>query len=139
MVEKTEKLYIIPLRRTVIKTERINRSKVAAKTIRSYLIRHFKVEDTRISRGINELLWSRGAKKPPGKIKVKIEIKDKTAFARLPDEKEEVKTEKKPKGRMEAMREKLKQPGAVQKVVDTAVERAKTDVKAENAEEKKQM
>ena len=84
---ETEKIFNISLRKEVKKQRRIQRTPKAVRYLKEYLLRHTKAEDVKISSGINELLWASGTKKPPGKIRVKVEIKEKTAFARLPEEK----------------------------------------------------
>ncbi len=104
---EAEKVYTIPLRRTFIKTERLNRSKIAVKTIRAYFLKHTKAEDVKISKGLNELVWSRGAEKPPGKIKVEASLKDKIVFVKLPGEKEEVKEGAKPKTVMDKIKKRV--------------------------------
>ena len=64
-----KKLYIIPLR-NVKKTSRLRRAKRAVSDIKLFLRRHMKTENVKISRDLNEYLWSRGIRSPPGKIKI---------------------------------------------------------------------
>ncbi len=71
MSEVAERLYIIPLR-DAYETSRTRRTKKAISLIRKFAQRHMKGEEVRISNGVNELVWSRGAEKPPKKITVLI-------------------------------------------------------------------
>jgi large subunit ribosomal protein L31e len=71
MAEKMEeRIYIIPLREAR-RMPRWKRSNGAIKDIRNYLAKHMKSEDVKIDRSINERVWSRGAEKPPSKIRVR--------------------------------------------------------------------
>ena len=67
-----ERIYTIPLRKTkdVPSTQRAPR---AIKEIRDFLARHLKanIEDIWFERELNEHIWARGIKNPPGKIRVK--------------------------------------------------------------------
>ncbi|MBL7206412.1 MAG: 60S ribosomal protein L31 [Candidatus Aenigmarchaeota archaeon] len=95
-----EKVYTIPLRSEFTKVpalERVNRS---VSTIRAYLYKHLDADDVKISQKTNESLWKGGIKRPPAKIRVKVELKDGIATARLPDEKTE-KSKKEKKGLVE--------------------------------------
>lgn len=68
-----ERIYVIPLRKDLLKAQRYRRAKKAVRIIREFLSKHMKVEekDVRLGRFLNELLWSRGIKNPPTKVKVK--------------------------------------------------------------------
>ena len=83
MAEKTEKKtelereYVIPLRRSWNKVPSYKRAKKAIRAIKEFLVRHMKVPDRdlnkiKIDKYLNEFIWSRGIKKPPAKIKVKV-------------------------------------------------------------------
>ena len=65
-----ERIYNIP----IAKARRGPRNKWAKKSIRylrEYMNRHFKPESLVISQEVNEKIWSRGAQKPPRKLKVR--------------------------------------------------------------------
>ena len=70
-----ERKYIIPLRRSWQNVPRYKRANKAVKTIREFIARHMKVRDdiklVRLSKFLNQAVWSRGIKKPPAKIEVK--------------------------------------------------------------------
>lgn len=71
-----EREYIVPLKEAY-RAPRYRRGKRAVHILRNFALRHMKTEEIRaerviISPEINELIWRRGARKPPRKIKVKI-------------------------------------------------------------------
>jgi len=67
--------YIVPLRREFLKTPKWRRTKKAMSALRSFIVKHTKTEDIRISRWVNEAMWARSGKRPPSKIAVKVEKK----------------------------------------------------------------
>lgn len=88
-----ERIYVIPLR-SAYEASRTKRAKKAMSLIRKFAQRHMKGEKVRISNGVNELIWNRGAEKPPRRITVLIR-KDShgTIHVMLPEETEKEKTE----------------------------------------------
>ncbi|MBU0958430.1 MAG: 50S ribosomal protein L31e [Nanoarchaeota archaeon] len=71
-----EREYIIPLREKCRVVPRYRKSEKAIKTIKEFIAKHMKVKDrdltkVRLDSYVNELVWSRGIKNPPHKIKVK--------------------------------------------------------------------
>jgi len=74
--EKLEREYTIPLREKCRPVPRYRKTEKAIKTIREFLVRHMKIRDRdlnkiKIEKNLNEVIWLRGIKKPPHKIKVK--------------------------------------------------------------------
>jgi len=74
--DKLEREYIIPLRKSTNKVPSYKKANKAVKTIKEFLARHMKVADrdldnVRIDKYLNEMIWHRGIKHPPSKIKVK--------------------------------------------------------------------
>jgi len=70
-----EREYIIPLRRRWKIVPRYQRTNKAVKAIKEFLVRHMKIRDRdlskiKIDKYLNEILWQRGIKNPPAKIKV---------------------------------------------------------------------
>jgi len=91
MAEKTktseiERIYTIPLRREWLKEPRSKRSKRARGEVEKFLRKHTKSKEIKLSSGVNELLFSRGFKKPPGKIKVEVKGNFESVQAKLPGE-----------------------------------------------------
>ena len=75
-VEKIEREYIIPLREKGRPVPRYKKTPKAVKTVKEFLVRHMKIRDRdlnkiKIDRFVNEVLWFRGIKNPPHKIKVR--------------------------------------------------------------------
>ena len=74
--KKLEREYIIPLRKSTNKVPSYKKTNKAVRTIKEFLAKHMKVEDrnldnVRIDKYLNEMIWHRGIKHPPSKIKVK--------------------------------------------------------------------
>jgi len=74
-----ERQYTIPLRREWLKVQRYRRAEKASRAIKQFLERHMKAEiaDIKIGRWLNEMVWSRGIKSPPGKVRVNVSKDDK--------------------------------------------------------------
>jgi ribosomal protein L31E len=107
--EKTpsiERIYTIPLRKEWLKEPRARRTKRSILAIRDFVRRHTKSKKIKISKGVNELIFSRGFKKPPGRIKIEVHGDLETVQAKLPGEVIEKKEEKK-KGGITGLKEKL--------------------------------
>ena len=81
MVE--ERVYVIPLRRDLNKRALWRRTNKAVTLINDFIKKHMKTDKVVISKEVNELLWSRGSKRPPGKIKVKAVKDDKKTTVSL--------------------------------------------------------
>lgn len=82
-----EKIFNIPLRKKWVPVRRVARTKRAVSTVRDYVTRHTRSSDIKISTMLNSVLWSGGAKHPPGKIKVKVLIDEEgKALVRMPEE-----------------------------------------------------
>src|SRR3989338_2307869 len=65
-----EKIFIISLRKEVLKTPIYKRAKKAISTVKNYIKKHLKVEEVKLGENLNKKIWEKGSKKPPGKIKV---------------------------------------------------------------------
>ena len=75
--ENVGREYVIPFRDKVRVVPRYKKTNKAVKTVKEFLVRHMKVRDRdlnkiKIDKYLNEALWSRGIRKPPHKIKVKV-------------------------------------------------------------------
>jgi large subunit ribosomal protein L31e len=68
MVE--ERVYVVPLRRAKL-AARYKRTPRAVRILREFIARHMKSENIKIDTSLNERLWSRGARKPPARIRVR--------------------------------------------------------------------
>jgi large subunit ribosomal protein L31e len=68
-----ERIYSFRLRQKMKKYPRWLRAKKASKHVRNFLSKHLKTEPEmiKIDKSLNEKIWSRGAQKPPARIKVR--------------------------------------------------------------------
>lgn len=74
---KNEREYVIPLRPEWRKVPRYQKTNKAVKAIKEFVVRHMKIRDrdlnkVKVDKFLNEILWSRGIRHPPTKIKVKV-------------------------------------------------------------------
>jgi len=69
-VEVLERVYTVPLS-CVKRVPKNQRARRAVKELRSFMKKHMKSDRIWIDNRVNTLLWSRGAEKPPSKIRVK--------------------------------------------------------------------
>src|SRR3989338_2535364 len=76
-----ERIYNIPLRRTWLMAPKWRRSKKAISAIKIYLAKHTKVKTIKLSRWINEEVWSEGGKSPPSKLSIKVNIDKEKSLA----------------------------------------------------------
>ena len=91
--EKTEREFIIPLRRKFKKTASYRRAPKAIRAIKEFLVRHMKIYDRdlkkiKLDRYLNEYIWTRGIKNPPAKIKIKAVVEGdfiRVELAELPE------------------------------------------------------
>ncbi len=70
-----ERIYTIPLR-DVKKAPRWKRSNRAIALVRDFLLRHTKASYVVIGNSLNERIWSRGAQKPPSRVRVRVTKED---------------------------------------------------------------
>ncbi len=72
-----ERTYTIPLRKEWLKAVKYQRAKKAVRAIREFLARHMKVEmeNVKLGKYLNLVLWSHGIKSPPSKVRVNV-VKD---------------------------------------------------------------
>ncbi|MBD3397864.1 hypothetical protein GF412_01800 [Candidatus Micrarchaeota archaeon] len=90
-----ERIYVVPFR-SVYDSPRTRRSRKAVKTLRSFISRHMKAEESEvaISEGVNRLIWKRGIQKPPRKIKVRaVKSGDRVVVSLLDEKVDESKAE----------------------------------------------
>ncbi len=109
MAEKTneiDRVYTINLRRAWLNHPRAKRTKKSIRTIREFVMKHSKTAEVKLSKGINELIMSRGFKKPPGKISIEVKGDFAQVQAKLPGEIIVKKTEDK-KGGITGLRDRL--------------------------------
>lgn len=97
MVKKTEpkagmeRVYNVPLGK-IYKFPRTKRAMKAGKFLRSYIARHYRVEDNdvKVSNMVNSYIWRHGMKKPPRRIKVKTKRVDDRVYVFTMDEADDI-------------------------------------------------
>jgi len=70
-VEPLTRVYVVPLRRA-FEAPPYRRTKVAIRIIREFTARHMKATDVKIKEDVNELIWARGIKKPPRRVRLEM-------------------------------------------------------------------
>jgi len=137
--EKFEREYVIPLRHRWQIVPRYQRTNKAIRAIKEFLVRHMKIRDRdldkiKIEKSLNELIWMRGIKNPPSKVKVKA-IKEgdivRVEGAELP---ERLKFKKLREEKLEISAKEVAKKKKTEKVSDEKVE----EVKGEEVSEEKQ-
>ena len=62
--------YVVPLRRKVRLAPKWRRSKKAVSVLNDFIVKHMKTDNVVICKELNEEIWKRGIKNPPGKVEV---------------------------------------------------------------------
>ena len=67
-----ERTYTVPLRSSFLRAPKYNRTPRAVRAIREFLARHMHAEKTNIKIGVhlNNLIWAKGIRNPPSKVKL---------------------------------------------------------------------
>ena len=98
--ETVERVYTINLGKVLLSPNN-KRAKRAINMIREFAVRHMKSEDIKIEEDVSHLVWARGIRHPPRKIRVKLTKDDDgtVLISKYKEEKpkKEETTEKKPK------------------------------------------
>ena len=71
-VEPLSRTYIVPLG-VVFEAPPYRRAKVAIRVIREFTTRHMKATDVKIKEDVNKVIWARGIRKPPRRIRLEME------------------------------------------------------------------
>lgn len=82
MVDETERVYTIPLRKAKMKA-RSKRANAAINILKDFIRRHMKAEEVKLDTKLNEFIWERGKHKIPSRVKVKALKKEKVVEAAL--------------------------------------------------------
>jgi len=135
-----ERQYTIPLKRGVLKVPRYRRAKKAVKEIKIFLARHMKaeVENVKVGRWLNELVWERGIKNPPNKVRVNVSKDDKGIVkAELIELSERSKKiQAKEDSRVKTIEEKKKAEEAAKKAQEEAMKKEAEEKKKKEEAEK---
>jgi large subunit ribosomal protein L31e len=71
-----KRTYTVPLRKEWLKVPRWRRSKRAVDALHSYLEKHTKTENVKISNWLNQAIWKDGGKNPPAKVEIEVKIEN---------------------------------------------------------------
>ncbi|MAH03520.1 hypothetical protein CMI39_01895 [Candidatus Pacearchaeota archaeon] len=135
--DKIEREYIIPLREKCRVVPRYKKANKAIKTIKEFLVKHMKIRDRdlkkiKIDKYLNEVVWFRGIKKPPAKIKVKVIKEEDIVKVELSEMPSKLKFKK---ARLEKRDKKAEEK--IEKKKDIAKPEEKSEVEKKEIEEKK--
>lgn len=131
---KSEREYVIPLRRAWRNVPYYERTGKAIKTIKIFVAKHMKVEDrdvknVKLDVYFNNELWFKGRANPPAKIKVKVKKENgivSVTFAETPKYVEHLKRKH---GKIHKKSETKDEKPTESKVEDSKTEEQKTDEK----------
>ncbi len=62
--------YTVPLRRGFTETPRYKRTNKAVRVLKKFLMQHMKSNTIKLGSQLNELLWAKGIKNPPPRVKI---------------------------------------------------------------------
>ncbi len=134
--EATERIYTINLGKVLLSPNN-QRAKRAINMIREFAIKHMKSENIKIEEEISHLVWARGIRHPPRKIRVKITKDDGNVIvSKYQEEKkaEETKSEKKLDDKKKSDKSKKEEKKVEEKKED---KKEKVEKKAEEKKESK--
>ena len=72
MSQDLDRVYTIPLGKVLLSPDN-QRAKRAINMIKEFARRHMKIDDVRIDEEVAQLVWARGMRRPPRKIRVRME------------------------------------------------------------------
>jgi large subunit ribosomal protein L31e len=70
-MSETERIYTVPLKKAW-NAQRYRRCERAITELKDFTKRHMKAEKVVIESAVNEIIWSRGIRNPPRRIRVKM-------------------------------------------------------------------
>jgi large subunit ribosomal protein L31e len=71
-VEALTRTYMVPLG-VVYEAAPYRRAKVAIRVIKEFTTRHMKAKDIKIKTDVNRIIWKRGIKHPPRRLRLEME------------------------------------------------------------------
>lgn len=137
--EQIERVYTINLGKVLLSPNN-QRAKRAINMIREFAVRHMKSETVKIEEDVSHLVWARGIRHPPRKIRVKL-TKDDDGTVLISKYEEETKTKKEiveEKPKVQKSEKKVEEKPTTEKVepkpekpTETKEEKSKTESKPE--------
>lgn len=145
MKKDESRVYVVPLRKGFLKVPGWRKTKRAMDELKKFILHHTKADRAVISNWVNEAIWGHGGKNPPGKIKVKVVLKEeeiekkgakkvtiKAAHVELETLPSKAKRIQEKETKKKSLRQKIKEKFAKKK------EEAPEETKEENKEQKEQ-
>jgi large subunit ribosomal protein L31e len=137
--ESLERVYTINLGKVWLSPNN-QRAKRAINMIKEFATHHMKSENVKIEEDVSHLVWARGIRHPPRKIRVKL-TKDDDGNILISKYEEEKKVEEKQKGKKTekktGKKEEKKEEKPKETKVETKVEEKPTEKKEEKPKESK--
>jgi len=134
--ETLERVYTINLGKVWLSPNN-QRAKRAINMIKEFATHHMKSENVKIEEDVSHLVWARGIRHPPRKIRVKL-TKDDDGNILISKYEEEKKVEEKSKGKkVEKKTEKKEEKKVEEKPKETKIESKVEEKPKEKKEEKK--
>ena len=136
--EEIERVYTINLGKVLLSPKN-QRAKRAINMIREFATRHMKSENVKIEEDVSHLIWSRGIRHPPRKIRVKL-TKDEDDMVLISKYQEEItktkKEEKAEKKKTEVKLAKKKTEDKPEKTKEEKSEKVKEKSKESKSDKK---
>ena len=134
--ESLERVYTINLGKVWLSPNN-QRAKRAINMIKEFATHHMKSENVKIEEDVSHLVWARGIRHPPRKIRVKL-TKDDDGNILISKYEEEKKVEEKQKGKKAEKKIEKKEEKKVEETPkETKVEEKPTEKKEEKTKESK--
>jgi len=128
--EALERIYTINLGKVVLSSNN-HRAKRAINMIREFAIKHMKSENVKIEEDVSHLVWERGIRHPPRKIRVKISKDDDGNIIVSKYQEEKKVEEEKSKKEEKKVEEKSKEKKAEEKPKAKKEEKKPSETKSE--------
>ena len=122
-----EKIFTMNLRKEILKKPHHQRAKRAVNATIDYIKRNMKVSEVKIGKNLNDLLWSRGNRNPPMRVKVKSIMEENYARVELP----EFEFEKKKEEKKETLKEKILGKKETETAKEKIIEEKEKEIKEE--------
>ncbi|HYL67260.1 MAG TPA: 50S ribosomal protein L31e [Nitrosopumilaceae archaeon] len=133
--ETLERVYTINLGKVWLSPNN-QRAKRAINMIKEFATHHMKSENVKIEEDVSHLVWARGIRHPPRKIRVKL-TKDDDGNILISKYEEEKKVEEKSKGKKVDKKTEKKEEKKVEKKVEEKLIEKKTEKTKEKKSEEK--
>lgn len=132
--ESIERIYTINLGKVLLSPNN-QRAKRAINMIREFATKHMKSENVKIEEEISHLVWARGIRHPPRKIRVKITKDDGNVIvSKYQEEKKAEESSKKSDKKSDDKKKTGKKSGDKSKKEEKKVEEKKTEEKPKKEE-----